>query len=140
MAHRVDELGLLENPQHSLEYLEEVERLGKEIVSDKREVVALDRRRNLNREALRALHKDGGKTWLTVGSLLVKIPANKAQELLHQDQVQLDAEINKLRSELKVKVNRLRDMEFQSPVPGLMLNPLTQSELSAMGQVIGRHT
>jgi hypothetical protein len=55
------------------------------------------------------------------------------------DQVQLDAQINKLRSELKVKVNKLRDMEFQSPVPGLMLNPLSHSELSAMGQVIGRH-
>lgn len=58
---------------------------------------------------------------------------------LSTDQVQLDMQINKLRSELKVKVNRLRDMEFQSPVPGLMLNPLTRSELSAVGQVIGRH-
>jgi hypothetical protein len=83
------ELGLLENPQHSLEYLEEVERLGEEIVCDKQEVVALDRRRNQNREALRALCQDGGKTWLTVGSLLVKIPADKAKELLQQGKCQL---------------------------------------------------
>jgi hypothetical protein len=58
---------------------------------------------------------------------------------LSTDQVQLDAQINKLRSELKVKVNNLRDMEFQSPVPGLMLHPLNHSELSAVGQVMGRH-
>lgn len=107
---------------------------------DKQEVVALDRRRNQNREALRALHRpDHGKTWLTLGSLLIKTPTNKAKELLEHDQVQLDMQINKLRSDLKVKVNRLRDMEFQSPVPGLMLSPLTRSELSAVGQVIGRH-
>lgn len=55
------------------------------------------------------------------------------------DQVQLDTQINKLRSELKVKVNTLRDMEFQSPVPGLMLSPLSRAELSAMGQTMGRH-
>lgn len=59
--------------------------------------------------------------------------------LLFTDQVQLDTQINKLRSELKVKVNKLRDMEFQSPVPGLMLNPLSRSELSAVGQIMGRH-
>jgi hypothetical protein len=81
----VAELGLLENPQHSLEYLEEVEVLGEEIVRDKQEVVALDRRRNQNREALRALQcQDCDKTWLTVGSLLVKMPANKAKELIER--------------------------------------------------------
>ncbi|PNF33836.1 hypothetical protein B7P43_G08397, partial [Cryptotermes secundus] len=73
----------LENPQHSLEYLEEVERLGEEIVCDKQELVPLDRRHNQNREALRALQRhDCGKTWLTLGSLLIKTPTNKAKELL----------------------------------------------------------
>jgi len=83
------ELGLLENPQHSLKYLEEVEMLGEEIVRDKQEVVALDRRRNQNREALRALYQSGGKTWLTLGSLLVKVPGDKARELLEQGRSQL---------------------------------------------------
>lgn len=58
---------------------------------------------------------------------------------LSTDQVQLDTQMNKLRSELKVKVNKLRDMEFQSPVHGLLLNPLSRSELSAVGQVFGSH-
>jgi hypothetical protein len=84
-VHTVAELGLLESPQHSVVYLEEVEVLGEEIVRDKQEVVALDRRRNQNREALRALqHQDCDKTWLTVGSLLVKMPVNKAKELLER--------------------------------------------------------
>jgi len=83
------ELGLLENPQRSLEYLEEVEKLGEEILRDKQEVVALDRRRNQNREALRALCQDGGKTWLTLGSLLVKMPGDKAKELLERGKPQL---------------------------------------------------
>jgi chaperonin cofactor prefoldin len=83
------ELGLLENPQQSLKYLEEVEMLGEEIVRDKQEVVALDRRRNQNREALRALRQNSGKTWLTLGSLLVKMSGDKAKELLEQGKSQL---------------------------------------------------
>jgi len=88
------ELGLLENPQQSLKYLEEVEMLGEEIVRDKQEVVALDRRRNQNREALRALYQSGGKTWLTLGSLLVKVPGDKAKELLEQGRSQLSLLLN----------------------------------------------
>lgn len=30
-------------------------------------------------------------------------------------------------------------MEHQSPVPGLMLNAMTKTEMQAMGQVLGRH-
>ena len=63
--------------------------LGEEILHDKQEVVALDRRRNQNREALRALYQSGGKTWLTLGSLLVKMPGDKAKELLEQGRSQL---------------------------------------------------
>ena len=54
------------------------------------------------------------------------------------DQVQVDAEINKLRSNSKVKVNLLRDMEHQPPVPGLMLKPMSKQEMNAMGHVLGR--
>lgn len=46
----------------------------------------------------------------------------------------VDAEVNKLRSNLKVKVNELRDMEHQPPVPGLMLKPMLPAELQAMGR------
>nr|CAD7571489.1 unnamed protein product [Timema californicum] len=136
--HAIAELGLLENPQQSLKYLMEIEELGEEILVDRNEVVALDRRRNQTREALRALMKEEShhKTWMTVGSMLVKLPVDKAKDLLQRDQVQLDCEINKLRSELKVKVNKLRDMEFQPPVPGLMLNAMSKDEMKAVYQIL----
>lgn len=55
------------------------------------------------------------------------------------DQVTINSEINKLRSELKVKVNDLRDLEFEDPVPGLNLKPMTREEMSAINQVLGYH-
>ena len=78
------ELGLLENPQKSLEYLEQLEKLGEDITRDRQEIVAIDRRRNQNREALRALRQQTGKTWITLGSLLVKVQVEKAAELLER--------------------------------------------------------
>ena len=78
------ELGLLENPQKSLEYLEQLEKLGEDITRDRQEVVAIDRRRNQNREALRALRHQQGKAWITLGSLLVKVEVDKAVELLER--------------------------------------------------------
>ncbi|XP_047117148.1 G patch domain and ankyrin repeat-containing protein 1 homolog isoform X1 [Schistocerca piceifrons] len=131
-------LGLLENPQHSLRLLSEIEEIGEEILRDRNEVVALDRRRNQTREALRAIQKStADKVWVSVGSLLIKIPEKKATEMLKRDQIQVDVEINKMRSELKLKVNKLRDMEHQAPVPGLMLNALTSSEMGAIKTAMG---
>lgn len=47
-------------------------------------------------------------------------------------------EINKIRSDLKIKVNELRDLEHTPPVPGLMLTPMSSSEMSAMNKVLGK--
>ena len=60
--------------------------------------------------------------------------------LFFLDQVEADVEINKLRSNLKVKVNDLRDLEHQNPVPGLMLKALSPAEMNAVGQALGRHS
>lgn len=48
------------------------------------------------------------------------------------DQQVLDIEINKIRSEQKVHVNDLRDLEYQSPLKGFDLKPLDRNELAAM--------
>ncbi|KAM3966849.1 pdrg1 prefoldin-like subunit [Aphomia sociella] len=112
-----------------LKYLVSVEKLAEEILCDRREIVMLDKRRNDNREALRNLKKSAQqKCWLTVGSVLIKHNAEATTSLLENDQKQLDIDINKLRCDLKVKVNNLRDLEMQPPVPGLMLVPLSQKE------------
>lgn len=118
----------------TLKYLVEVEKLGGEILADRRTVVFLDARRNENREALRSIthHRPGDKKWwISVGGNLVKCSAEAAKKLLENEQSNLDAELNKIRSELKVKVNRLRDLEFKPPVPGLMLAPLSMEENKA---------
>jgi len=53
------------------------------------------------------------------------------------DKVELDKEINVLRSELKVKVNDLREKEGQEEVKGLGLKALNKEEMAAVRQVIG---
>lgn len=129
----------MENPGQSLLHLTQIELQAQEILADREEIVALDKQRNEIREAIRAVQKqDETRAWLTVGPLLVKMPIKKVSDILNKDQVRLDVEVNKIRSDLKVKVNKLRDLEHTSPVPGLMLNPLSRSEMKAMGQTLGR--
>ncbi|XP_026764371.1 p53 and DNA damage-regulated protein 1 [Galleria mellonella] len=118
-----------------LKYLVLVEKLAEEILCDRREIVLLDKRRNQNREALRNLTKSNQqKCWLTVGSVLIKHNTEVARSLLEKDQKQLDIDINKLRCDLKVKVNNLRDLEMQPPVPGLMLVPMSLKETEGLSK------
>lgn len=53
---------------------------------NKQELVALDKRRQQNREAIRELEKNANnsekKVWTTIGSMLVKMDRAKALELL----------------------------------------------------------
>lgn len=123
----------MEDQEKVLNYLVSAEKLADEILSDKREIVMLDKRRNQNREALRDLGKSTQrKCWVTVGSVLIKHNLEATRSLLGADQQQLNIDISKLRSDLKVKVNQLRDLEMQPPVPGLMLVPMSQKETEVL--------
>ncbi|CAK1548570.1 unnamed protein product [Leptosia nina] len=118
-----------------LKFLVSAEKLADEILSDKREIVLLDKRRNQNREALRDLTKaQQKKCWVTVGSVLVKHNFESTKALLEADQKQLNMDINTLRSNLKVKINSLRDLEMQAPTPGLTLVPLSNKETEALSK------
>lgn len=78
----------MEDPNKSLKYLQELESLGEEIITDRQEIIALDNRRNQTREGIRALTKTKeDKTWLAVGPLLVKLPKQKAEELLKKGMI-----------------------------------------------------
>lgn len=146
----------------TMEYLFRVEQQAEKILLDKSEVISLDKKRNNNRMAIRALmnNKPQEKTWLAVGPCLVKIPCEKAKtmleegtqftnllnilfcaikKLLFSEQVNLDSRINCLRNDIKFNVNKLRDMEYKEPVRGLFLNPLTKKEMSAMNQLLGEN-
>ncbi|XP_015604536.1 G patch domain and ankyrin repeat-containing protein 1 homolog [Cephus cinctus] len=132
-------IGLMDQQKKMLEFLECIEAKAGEILTDRQEVIALDRRRNENRVGLRAVQKDKNeKTWMAVGSLLIKFPKKTAEDLLTRDLKECDIGINKIRSDLKIKVNELRDLEHNPPVPGLMLQPLNRGEMDAFNQIVGK--
>lgn len=70
----------------TMEYLFNVEKHAERILLDKSEIIALDKTRNNNRMAIRAMEncKIQDKTWIAVGPLLVKVPIKKAKEMLQK--------------------------------------------------------
>lgn len=107
-------------------------------------MVDLDRRRNSNREALRALESqakehykgDASKTWLAMGNSFFRVPNKNASTMLRGDQTSLDLSVNKLRTELKDKVNRLRELEGKEELKGFGLKALSREEFQGMDTVI----
>lgn len=68
-----------------LELLIECERVADKILQNKQEIIALDKRRQSNREAIRNLGKnDQKKTWITIGPMLVKMEKQKSINLLNK--------------------------------------------------------
>ena len=128
---------------HVLEHLREIEEAAEEVLSEKQEIVDLDRKRNQNREAIRALsrkpqenssNESNDKAWLAMGNCFFELPKKKALNLLEQDQVKLDSEINSLRSDIKVKVNNLRDKEGKSELTSFNLKAMNKEEMAAVRQ------
>ncbi|KAJ8041964.1 p53 and DNA damage-regulated protein 1 [Holothuria leucospilota] len=121
-----------------LRHLGELEELAEEVLTAKQQIVDLDKKRNQNREALRALQNKRkasskeSKEWVCFGNTFLKLPHCKTEEMLKEDQKQLDTEIEKLRDELKPKVKRLRDMEGLPDVKGFDLKSLTKEEALAI--------
>nr|DBA21970.1 TPA: hypothetical protein GDO54_013075 [Pyxicephalus adspersus] len=122
-----------------LNYLQEVEKKAEDVLVDRRQIVDLDMRRNQNREALRALSKDTDKSeTVTVcfGGMFIELPKNKTMEMIHQDQEQLDLEINAVRAQLKEKVNRLYEAQGKPELKGFNLTALDPAEMKAINKVL----
>jgi len=123
-----------EKPSHQNK-LVEAEEIAEEILSDKQQIVDFDKRRNVNREALRSL-KDSkdNKTWLCSGAdLFIKLPTDGARKIIEKDQRTLDEEINKLRDQLKVKTSKLSEIEgTEDSTKPFFLKPTSVSSLSSM--------
>ena len=121
-----------------LVHLREIEEAAEEVLSDKQEIVDLDRKRCQNREAIRAMshlnHAGAAppNQWLAMGNCFFKLPKDKAKTLLQKDQDRLDTQINILRSNLKPKVNNLRDKEGQPELKGHGLKALDRNEIQAV--------
>ena len=74
------------------EHLREIEEAAEEVLSDKQEIVDLDRKRCQNREAIRAMdqhlnHASSSSQWLAMGNCFFKLPQDKAKTLLQKGKV-----------------------------------------------------
>lgn len=99
----------LTNEQKCLQIIKSTETVADKILMNKQELVALDKRRQENRQAIRRLENDGKedseetekqqknkkkrKVWITIGSLLVKMELEKALKLLKRGNFAVDCKI-----------------------------------------------
>lgn len=71
----------------TMDYLFHVERQAEKVLVDKSEIIALDKKRNDNRMAIRALTNNKisqEKIWIAVGSILVKVSNERAKKMLQE--------------------------------------------------------
>ena len=118
-----------------LQNLKVSESLGEEVISDQQEIIDLDRKRNTNREALRALKssmKGEDKVWVLLGNEFVKVDREVAKGWLESDQEVLDKEINSLRDGLKAKVAAVKRLEGSDLPSGFNLKPMGRGELGSV--------
>ncbi|KAG8567243.1 hypothetical protein GDO81_013551 [Engystomops pustulosus] len=109
-------------PEKVLAYLQEVERKAEDVLGDRRQIVDLDIKRNQNREALRALSTDSfqsGPVTVCFGDMFINLPKDKTKEMIRRDQEKIDEEILNLRSQLKVKVNQLYEVQGKYRAGGI---------------------
>ncbi|KAK4812669.1 hypothetical protein QYF61_012179 [Mycteria americana] len=127
------------DPAFVLRYLAEVEELAEDVLAARQQIVDLDVKRNRNREALRALQKDpepDGKAMVCFGNMFIELPKAQTKEMLQKDQEHLDEEINNLRKELRVKVNRLFEAQGKAELKGFNLNPMTAEEMKLINRIL----
>ena len=103
-----------------LDRMQRVELLGEEILTDRQQMVELDRRRNTNREALAALRRidrqgaevaAAQKHWVCMGETFAKHSQSEARGMLEADQTRLDAEIERLRGDVKRKTSAVCELD-----------------------------
>lgn len=129
-----------------MRYMCEVEGMAEDILTDKEQIVNLDRRRNKNREALRAIktelkeNKNDSKSWVCFGNMFIRMDKATVEKLLSKDQETIDEEVNNLRNGLKTKVGKLREAEGKPDMRGFQLEPLSQEEMAAVNQVLKGHS
>ena len=127
-----------------LALLVDIEKTAEDILTKKQEIIDLDRKRNSNREAIRALEasakvhykKDDSKCWLAMGNSFFRLPNKNAVNMLKNDQIKLDNSVNKLRSDLRDEVILLREKEGKEELKGFGLKAISKEELNAVNGVI----
>ncbi|XP_064818678.1 p53 and DNA damage-regulated protein 1-like [Oncorhynchus masou masou] len=124
-----------------LQYLTEVEEAAEDVLANKQQIVDLDTKRNMNREALNALKHEMAseeKVKVCCGNMFIQFPKAKTKEMIQRDQQQLDKEINNLRQALKDKLNRLNELQGKPELTGYNLCPLSDVEVKAINHLMKR--
>ncbi|KAI1295672.1 p53 and DNA damage-regulated protein 1 [Halotydeus destructor] len=121
-----------------LRLVQQSEQLGSEVVSKRREIIEFDRRRNKNREALRALtrvDKNDNKLWMCSGNMFIKSDAASATAMITKDQSEITSIIDKLRDDIKGTVGKLETMEGRD-TSRFDLKSLSKAESSALRDLL----
>ncbi|KAM4692624.1 p53 and DNA damage-regulated protein 1 isoform 2-T2 [Rhinophrynus dorsalis] len=100
-------------PERVLTYLQDLEEKAEEVLGERQQIVALDMKRNQNREALRALNStptQSGPVTVCFGNMFINLPKTKTKEIIERG-----------KPELK----------------GFDLTPLSAEEMRAIHKVLG---
>lgn len=67
------------SPDDVAKHFEDIENIAEVVLSDQQEIVNLDKRRNMNREALRHLKfsphcKNSSQSWVCIGNMFLRLP------------------------------------------------------------------
>eukprot|EP00795_Rhopilema_esculentum_P001583 gene1583-16036_t len=101
-----------------LDRMSKIEALGEEVLTDKQQLVDLDRKKNKNREAINALKKtrnsNESKSWLCIGNTFFRFEDDLIANTLKEDQKELEKEIQSIRNGITGKVSDLHQLEEKS--------------------------
>ena len=91
-----------------------------QVLAERQQMIELDGRRNMNREALGALRRierqgaevaAASKHWICLGDVFVKRPHAATRAMLEEDQRRLDAEVGALHESVKQKTSVLCELD-----------------------------
>eukprot|EP01112_Ceratiomyxa_fruticulosa_P015817 TRINITY_DN4706_c0_g1_i1.p1 TRINITY_DN4706_c0_g1~~TRINITY_DN4706_c0_g1_i1.p1 ORF type:complete len:130 (-),score=38.81 TRINITY_DN4706_c0_g1_i1:596-985(-) len=121
-------------PESIEQLLVEAELLAEEVLTEKQQIIELDRRHNTNREAINALKrssgKEGDKVWINLGDIFIQMPASKTKQNLEKEQEKIAKEIDQLRNGLKMKTQRLYQMEGkEDALKGFFLKGMSPEDM-----------
>ncbi|NWU72076.1 PDRG1 protein, partial [Pterocles burchelli] len=77
-----------------------------------------------------------GKAMVCFGDMFIELPKAQTREMLREDQERLDEEIQGLRKELRLKVNRLFEAQGKAELKGFNLNPMTAEEMKLINRIL----
>lgn len=119
--------------------LSKIELAADDIIDTRQQIVNLDSKRHKTREAGNRLRdqynnnpRSVKKNWVCLGDMFIELNYNRARNSITDEQYHLDEGVEKLRDELKDKVNHLRELEGKPELRGFSLKPLKKEEILAL--------